>query len=386
MLPYIVKIIGVEKYGVIAYITSINAYFLLVVDYGFSLSATKQISENRKNNSIISKIFIEVVSVKILLLITTFIILNFMIVYIESIKNNAHLYIIAFGAVLGQSVFPLWLFQGMEELKKISIIDATSKILSAILIIILVSKEEDYWIIILLNTLGVLTSGFIGIIYAIFEFKIKINFPTIRGVLNQVKKGWHIFLSRIYVSLYTGTNIIILGILTNYQMVGNYAIAEKIVQATGSIFHPITQAFYPYLTNAYKESKNIFYIKFEKLNKIYFYISILLFLIYLNTANEIIYLIGGENNKEIVSLVLILSLTIVTTPLSASFTNGMILIGKEEQFTKIIKKSSIINLIIVFPLVNKFSGAGLAITYVFVQYFTMISLYLALKKIRSEDV
>ena len=44
-LPYLVHVIGIEKYGIYSFAYAIIQYILLISTYGFNLSATKLISE-----------------------------------------------------------------------------------------------------------------------------------------------------------------------------------------------------------------------------------------------------------------------------------------------------------------------------------------------------
>ncbi|WP_198597219.1 oligosaccharide flippase family protein, partial [Vibrio splendidus] len=49
-MPYLIITLGPEKFGLIIFAQTICAYFVLFVDYGFSLSATKDIAKNVDDN------------------------------------------------------------------------------------------------------------------------------------------------------------------------------------------------------------------------------------------------------------------------------------------------------------------------------------------------
>jgi PST family polysaccharide transporter len=72
-LPYLVRVIGVERIGLLAFVTSITVYFMMLSDYGFNLSATKQISDSRELHEQYSKIFNEVLGIKLIIVCFSFV-------------------------------------------------------------------------------------------------------------------------------------------------------------------------------------------------------------------------------------------------------------------------------------------------------------------------
>lgn len=66
-IPYLVATVGSAHYGIYSIVYSIVQYALLVSNYGFSYTSTKQIAQNRENIDTISWIFSSTILAKIIL-------------------------------------------------------------------------------------------------------------------------------------------------------------------------------------------------------------------------------------------------------------------------------------------------------------------------------
>lgn len=246
-LPYLSRVLGVEKFGLVFFAFAFMQYFIILTDYGFGLSATREIAVNRHNKNNLSNIFSAVTFIKLCLLLVSFAILCIMIIFIPKLHENWIVFLLSFLMVVGNAIYPVWFFQGMERMKYITFLNILSKTIFLVLIFIFVKKSDDYVIVPLLNSMGFLVSGIIGMYFAIKNLGAKLYLPKWQAIKKQFKYSSEFFLSRVSVSAYTNTNTFCLGLIGSSIMVGYYVAAEKIYNAINGIQAPLGQALYPFV-------------------------------------------------------------------------------------------------------------------------------------------
>ena len=261
-LPYLSRILAVDKFGLIFFAAAFMQYFIILIDFGFDLSATREIAVNRYNKNNLSNIFNSVIIIKISLMILSFIILCLILLFIPKFKENGLIFLLSFLMVAGNAIYPTWFFQGMEHMKYITFLNILSKTIFLILIFIFVKHQSDYVLVPLLNSLGFLTAGVLGFIFAVKKFNVKLYFPKINSLKRQFKYSSEFFISRLSVSIYTNTNTFCLGLVNSNLLVGYYVAAEKIYQAVNGLKTPLVTALYPFISKNkdIKLYKKIFYI------------------------------------------------------------------------------------------------------------------------------
>ena len=120
-LPYLTYVLGPDKFGLTQYAISLITYFQMFTDYGFNLSATRELAIVREDKKKVSEIFNTVMFIKIILTVLSFLIILAIVSLVPKFNNDADVYLLTFGIVIGYVLFPTWLFQGMEYMKYTSI-------------------------------------------------------------------------------------------------------------------------------------------------------------------------------------------------------------------------------------------------------------------------
>jgi PST family polysaccharide transporter len=254
-LPYLVRVLGPEYYGLLAFATATNTYFMLITDYGFNLSATRQISIHRDDKNKVNEIFSSVMMIKTALMVVSFGLMALLVFSFEKFSQHWEVYFITFGMVIGQVLFPVWLFQGMELMKYITYLNIGSKAFFTVCIFIFVQDQEDYLLVPLLISVGFMVAG-ITSLYLVKK-KLGVNFfwQNLSILKLQLSEGWPVFFSSMAISLYTISTTFLLGLLTNNTAVGYFAVANKVVEAVKRLNTPFSQAIYTLICKKMQEDK-----------------------------------------------------------------------------------------------------------------------------------
>ena len=244
-VPYLYRVLGLDRYGLVLFAAAFMVYFNVVVDFGFNLSAVRSVSIVKQEKHELSMVFRSVVFSKIILLFFSFFFLWLIVTWVPSFNGDYTLYVYSFLTVIGQALFPVWFFQGLEEMRYITIINVVSKLLSVILIFIFVTSQGDYLLVPLFLGLGSIFGGFVGLYIACSKFEVRLGYVSLSRLWCALKDSSTFFLSRISLSLYTATNSFLIGLVMGNAAVGIFAAAEKLYQAYTGLFGTIVQALYP---------------------------------------------------------------------------------------------------------------------------------------------
>lgn len=369
--------LGPEKYGLVNFALAFMAYFVTISDYGFNLSVTKQIAIFRNDKQKIDEIFSSVLLSKILMGIVSVIILLVIMLSIQMFTTNADVFLFSFGIVIGNILFPIWFYQGIEKMNYISFIQISIRLVLTISIFVLIVSENDYLLYMLLISISQILIGVAGLSIALIKFKIRFIIPRMEIIKFQFSEGWNIFLSMVSINIYTTSNTFILGLFAPVATVGYFAAADKIRLAFQGIISIISQTVYPHVNDLLRNSFNEFSRFIKRLLAIQLVIGIVISLFLFLFADILVDIVLGKAFYDSVLVIKILSPLPFLISLSNIFgIQTMLSLGFDKQFNKILIVAAVIHIVFLFVLIPNLFEVGTSISMVITEAFVTSAMFI----------
>lgn len=255
-IPFLTRVLGVESFGKVVFAQVLMTYALLIVDFGFSWSATRQVSANRADTAYINIIFCRTWMAQWILLLICVTLLFIIIYSFKGLWVDAWLYAAAFLSVLGNLLFPVWFLQGLERLKLVAFIQLIIRIFGVVLVFIFVSQPQHYIRFFLITGIVSVLGGILVIFWINQKQLVKWKTPKWLEVSATLKNGASMFGSRLSISLYTNLVPLALGLMAGPVALALYNVADKLRSAGQGIMGPIAQAIFPRMSHLVTTDKS----------------------------------------------------------------------------------------------------------------------------------
>lgn len=381
-IPYISRIIGPDGLGLFNYISAFVTYFVLMVNYGFDLTATRKIAGNPTNTEFVSKIYSTVTTCRLLLLTgatITFILLSF---YFPNLKNNLILSGILFLNAVSALFNPQYIFQGLQKLSFFSSLNVVKGIITTVCIFLFVSDAKH---LIIYASIGVFTNLIFSIfwtIYVVYKYKIKFFFVSLNSCFKEIWDSRLVFFSTIIFSFYTTANIIILGVFAPPKIIAYYTTAVSLINIIQSVINvPISSSLYPYIGKAFADGREIGLEKLKRIVSLIFYFTLAACIFIFVFAPVLVKIIYGSQFENAIISVRILSVLPILSSLSGTMgVQVMLNLGMDLKFLRITTIAAICSIIMNFLFSYYYSYIGSSVAYLLTEIFIVIALTLSLRK------
>ncbi len=359
--PYLIRVLGKELYGTVIFAQAVVAYFSIVINFGFNISATKDVSIYRDDPKRLSEIVSSVYIIKVILFILCFVIFSAVVYVVPKLQKHYVLLMLTYGIALGEVLLPVWFYQGIEKMKYMTYVSVLSKLVFTICTFIFIRSVDDYLYMPVLLSLGAVIGGLISFFLVFKTENVRFIFPKVSIIRNYVKRTIPFFLSRFSAVLYGETNTVIIGAYLGMADVAYYDLARKLSTLMMIPNNIINTGVYPKIAR----EKNVNFVK--KVFNVRLSIAVSLYLFLIITGKLLITIFGGENMAGTYPYAIAFGLYIIISAVSY-YVGGTVLVSFNHE--KEFNKSVFYSLFMYIGLV------GLLLLFYKVTLFSMIAVFL----------
>lgn len=376
-IPFLMRFLGKENYGLVVTAQAIIQYFVIVVNFGFNISATKHISIHRDNPQKVSEIVSSVMSIKVVLFFVALIALSVVVCFVPLMREHYVLFFLCMLLCMSEVLFPVWFFQGIEKMRYITIVNVISRTLFAACLFIFIRKPEHYIFVPMFNGTGAVIGGVVALWIVFKKEKVHFSFQKLSTLWYYLKDSAPLFLTRASAQIYVRTNIVVVASVLGLAEAAYYDTAHKVVTVLAMPFQTLKTAIFPKVTKDLNIKFVYKTIKVVVLAAIVAIIGVQLF------SGLVIRVIFGEYIAEADTILRLLSVILLAMVLSGFFGEQLLIpFGKKRSYVKGMVSTAIFYFVVlsVLYLLNLLNLYSIVLIVVGTEFFLSAYFMLAAKK------
>lgn len=244
-VPYLIRVLGPNNYGVLSFAVTFSQYLVVLTDYGFNLSATRRIAIVRDDRRELEETISAVLLIKVMLLAISAVIMTCFVLMVPRYSSYWAVIAVAFLSVVGSVAFPVWLFQGLQDMRTITLLSSLGRIICTVAVFLTVHRNQDVLLATLWSVAGFPVAGLAAWFVIRRSYRLALHLPSVKAVREALDSGLHVFISSVMSNALINGAVLVMGFTVAMPIVGTYAAIEKIAKAAVMAFTPLTQALYP---------------------------------------------------------------------------------------------------------------------------------------------
>lgn len=289
--PYVSRVLGVEKIGLVSFVDNAVNYFLLFATMGVAILGVREIATVKDNRDECNRIYSNIFGMNIMFTIATLFVYLFFIFFVDDFYQYKELFYIGGAKILFTAFLVEWYFSGIENFRYITLRSLLIKLIYVTSVFIFIRSKEDYILYFILTVLVVVINAIINMVYIRnFVCLVKHDFFSLKYLKQNLSLGIY----SIMTSMYLTFNVMFLGFCSTNTEVGYYTTAFKLYSVILGLFSAFTNVMLPRMSSLLAEGdKEKFQGLVNKSFEIMSTFSIPLILYSIIMSPEIIYVLSG---------------------------------------------------------------------------------------------
>ena len=244
---YQVRVLGMDRVGTLGAAQYTVNFFQILIDFGFIMSATAKISQNRENKPYLNRILTCVVTAKVFFMLASFAILLVFIRPGLKAPGEMLVYTMYLLSTCMVSLLPDFMYRGLEQMAAVTVRAVSIKLFATVMIFFFIHDPADAWMVPFFAALG--NGGAVLFVYWHLYTKVGVKFCRVQfsDIWAEVRGSSQFFLSKAAAAVNANLNGVLLKQIAGPVATGLYTNADRVIGAARNGMSPIADSLYPHM-------------------------------------------------------------------------------------------------------------------------------------------
>ena len=243
-VPYLARVLGPEGFGKLLLAQAAAQYLSWVVEYGYSFSATREAARLRHDPAGLGRVLASVIHARFLLLPLVAFLTYSLANLAPPLRGDWLLMVGIFLVALGGGFSFVWLFQAIERVKTIALLETGARFLHVLAVFLLVREPGQVALPLYLQAFALFLANGVGFYWALKS----VRWPGLSGGFLWLRRGFGLFLYQLISGLYAGLPTFLGGFFLSPTQLGHYAAGDRLVRVLVNLWAPLARFFFPRLS------------------------------------------------------------------------------------------------------------------------------------------
>ena len=244
--PYVARVLGVERIGLVNFVDNTVNYFLLFATMGVGLLGVREIAAVKEDKKRRDQVYSSVLALNLLFTLVSLGIYLLCVVTIPKLCQYDELFYIGTAKILFTVFLVEWFFTGVENFRYITLRSILIKVLYIISVFLFVRDTSDYRLYFILTVGVVVLNALINQFY--IRRLVRIRWRDIQ-LFKYLKQNVTLGIYALMTSMYLTFNVMYLGLMSNIMEVGYYTTAFKLYSVVLGFFSAFTNVMLPRMSS-----------------------------------------------------------------------------------------------------------------------------------------
>lgn len=242
-----VRVLGMDRVGVLGAAQYTVNFFQILIDFGFIMSATAKISQNREDKPYLNRILTRVVCAKLLFMILSYILLFIIVRPALADLTELIVYALYLFSTCMLSLLPDFMYRGLEKMSAVTVRAVSIKVFATVMIFLFVRKPADYWMVPAFSAFGNMVA--VIFVYRHLYKKVGVRFCKISfsEVWEEIRESAQFFVSKAASAVNANLGGVLLARIGGSVNAGLFSSADKVISAARNALSPIGDSLYPHM-------------------------------------------------------------------------------------------------------------------------------------------